>query len=71
MSEKKQAAPVEVISIFTVHSVEGGTFGGVNTINKSKQPGVVMTLSEHGVLAEAKNAKVLIPYSNIKSILIK
>lgn len=68
MSEKK---PPEVISIFTVHAVEGGTFGGVNTINKNKQPGVVLTMSEQGVVAEAKNAKVLIPYSNIKSILIK
>jgi hypothetical protein len=70
MSDKKQA-PVEVVSIFTIHGVEGPVLSGTNTVNNSKHPGAKLSLTDYGVIVEHKAAKVLVPFSNIKSIILK
>lgn len=72
--EKNTLAGRKAKTVSLVHATTliGTSVGGDTTFNKSKQPGIELTLLENGgILVEFKGIQAVIPQSNIKSIVLE
>lgn len=64
---------MKIISVFTVNSVNltGTKLGEAVSLNISKYPGITMTFHAHGVLVGLNSKFTIVPFSNIKNIIVE